>query len=178
MLDNPGACARLSFHTKPPGQLQPRPPLRRCSLECCRCDDVQHELPPASADAGVAAVAEYITARRAEVARQSQRLLQQRKAEMAEQQWKQEQEQKRKEARKRKREREEQARLRARFGDAIPSSEGALEVSAVAVSADAAEGVLDAVAVRGASSEPCNEGPVYDLGLPSGFDDSVVPMAC
>ena len=88
------------------------------------------------------------------------------------------QEQKRKEARKRKREREEQARLRARFGDAIPSSEGALEASAVAVSADAEEGVVDAAAVRGASSEPCNEGPVYDLGLPSGFDDSVVPMAC
>ena len=86
--------------------------------------------------------------RRAELARQSQRELQRRKAEIAEEKRKQEQDQKRKQAaadaRKRKREREdelirlqleerherlrekERARLRARYGDAW--SEGAPEV--------------------------------------------------
>ena len=202
--DDPGAYARHSFRARaarvPP---EPRPPLRRCSLECCRCDDVQHELPPASADAGVAAVANYIAARRAELARQSQRELQRRKAEIAEEKRKQEQDQKRKQAaadaRKRKREREdelirlqleerherlrekERARLRARYGDAW--SEGAPEVPcAVALSVEReGEGSIEGRSCgpsSGPAEEPCSEGPLYALGLPPGFDDSVVPSAC
>ena len=171
------------------------------------CIRDRHELPPASADAGVAAVANYIAARRAELARQSQRELQIRKAEIAEEKRKQEgpqeQDQKRKQAaadaRKRKREREdelirlqleerherlrekERARLRARYGDAW--SEGAPEVPcAVALSVEReGEGSIEGRSCgpsSGPAEEPCSEGPLYALGLPPGFDDSVVPSAC
>ncbi|EOD37748.1 hypothetical protein EMIHUDRAFT_122307 [Emiliania huxleyi CCMP1516] len=153
--------------------------------------------------AGVAAVANYIAARRAELARQSQRELQRRKAEIAEEKRKQEQDQKRKQAaadaRKRKREREdelirlqleerherlrekERARLRARYGDAW--SEGAPEVPcAVALSVEReGEGSIEGRSCgpsSGPAEEPCSEGPLYALGLPPGFDDSVVPSAC
>ena len=151
----------------------------------------------------MAAVANYIAARRAELARQSQRELQRRKAEIAEEKRKQEQDQKRKQAaadaRKRKREREdelirlqleerherlrekERARLRARYGDAW--SEGAPEVPcAVALSVEReGEGSIEGRSCGPSSrpaEEPCSEGPLYALGLPPGFDDSVVPSAC
>ena len=116
---------------------------------------------------------------------------------------KQEQDQKRKQAaadvRKRKREREdelirlqleerherlrekERARLRARYGDAW--SEGAPEVPcAVALSVEReGEGSIEGRSCgpsSGPAEEPCSEGPLYALGLPPGFDDSVVPSAC
>ena len=157
--------------------------LTREAIQSCRCDNPAHALAPASADLEVAAVADYIAARRAELARQAQCKFQRRQAENAEYERLYAEREKKKQAakaaRQQKREREEREFFEKRHGpqqkrDALPAStaaggcNGGAGLSVMSCSGGETDSVPMTVSVS-----VTGDGP---LSLPSEFD-GVVPGA-